>query len=341
MFSTLRCIALCSLALSGVHSDSAPQRYEYAQAHMGTEFRVVFYAYDPEVAAKASVAAFERIARLDATMSDYARTSELNAVCRQAGGAPVPVSEDLFRVLARSHELSARTKGAFDVTCGPVVRLWRHARRTGEMPDRTRLAEALGLVGYEKLRLDPGERSVSLAKAGMQLDLGGIGKGYAADEALAALRRFGIRSALVAAGGDIAVGAAPPGERGWRISIAPLEPARSMPPQVLLHDAAVSTSGASEQFVEIGGVRYSHIVDPRTGLGVTGQSSVTVVAPDATTSDGLATAMSVLPFDEGLRLADATEGVAAMIVRRQSEWDLTLESKRWKRVPKVDGQSSR
>jgi FAD:protein FMN transferase len=339
VFSTLRCIAFCSLALSGVLPDPAPRRYEYARTHMGTEFRVVFYAHDPEVANKASVAAFERIARLDSTMSDYAQTSELNAVCRQAGGPPVVVSEDLFHVLSRSQELAAKTGGAFDVTCGPVVRLWRRARRTGEMPDQTRLAEALELIGHDKLRLDPKARSVALAKPGMQLDLGGIGKGFAADEALAELRRFGVRSALVAAGGDIAIGDAPPGERGWRISIAPLAPDGDTP-QLLLRDAGVSTSGDAEQFVEIDGVRYSHVVDPRTGFGVRGQSSATVVAPDATTSDGLATAISVLGQDEGLRLADATSGVAAMLVRRQSEGNLVFESKRWNHVPKAEARSN-
>jgi thiamine biosynthesis lipoprotein len=329
VISTLRCIALCSFVFSGVVSDSALRRYEYAQAHMGTEFRVVFYASDPEVAARASVAAFERIARLDATMSDYAQTSELNSVCRQAGGPPVKVSDDLFRVLARSQELAARTGGAFDVTCGPAVRLWRRARRTGELPDRARMAEALGLVGSEKLRLDAEARSVALARAGMQLDLGGIAKGYAADEALAELGRFGIRSALVAAGGDIAVGDAPPGERGWRIAIAPLGPDGAAPPELVLRDAAVSTSGDSEQFVEIDGVRYSHIVDPRTGMGVTERWSVTVVAPDATTSDSLATAISVLGPDGGVRLADATDGVAAMIVRPHPPGDAVVVSSRW------------
>jgi thiamine biosynthesis lipoprotein len=300
---------------------------------MGTEFRMVLYASDPEVAARASGAAFERVARLDSTMSDYARTSELNAVCRQAGGPPVRTSKDLFRVLARAQELAARTGGAFDVTCGPAVRLWRRARRTGELPDPSRVAEALELVGHEKLRRDAATRSVALAKAGMQLDLGGIAKGYAADEALATLGRFGVRSALVAAGGDVAVGDAPPGERGWRVAIAPGAVA---PRELLLRDAAVSTSCDAEQFVEIGGVRYSHVVDPRTGVGVTGRSSVTVVARDATTSDSLATALSVLGPDAGLRLADATEGVAALFVELRPSGDVVYESTRWQRVPKVD-----
>jgi thiamine biosynthesis lipoprotein len=273
-------------------------------------------------------------------MSDYRQTSELNAVCRRAGGGPVRVSEDLFRVLARAQHLAERTGGAFDVTCGPAVRLWRRARRTGEMPEPGRIAEALELVGHTKLRLDPATRSVALDRPGMQLDLGGIAKGYAADEALAVLRGRGVRRALVAASGDIAVGDPPPGERGWRISIEPFgaasgRAAGAAPPQLLLSNAAVSTSGDAEQFVEIGGIRYSHVVDPRTGVGVTGHGAATVVAADATTSDSLATAASVLGPAEGVRLADATPGAAALIVRHEGARASVSKSARWDDVPKV------
>lgn len=326
-------IALCIFVLGGIAPGGKLQRYEYAQAHMGTEFKVVFYAADPAVAAKASVAVFERIARLDATMSDYSQTSELNGVSARAGSGPVPVSDDLFRVLERAETVADASGGAFDVTCGPAVLLWRRARRTGELPDSRRLGEAKDLVGHEKLRLERSARTVALAKPGMRLDLGGIAKGFAADEALVVLRGFGIRRALVAASGDIAVGDAPPGATGWRIAIAPLDPATSKASEILLSNGGVSTSGDSEQFVEIGGVRYSHIVDPRTAVALTEHSSVTVVARDATTSDSLATALSVLGPAEGVRLADATDGVAAMIVRRR---DGVVVSARWSRVPRAD-----
>jgi thiamine biosynthesis lipoprotein len=257
-------------------------------------------------------------------MSDYKPTSELMQLCARAGGPPVAVSEDLFRVLAAAQDLAERSDGAFDVTVGPVVRLWRRARRRHELPDPDRLAKALELVGCQKLRLDPKARTAELMKPGMLLDLGGIAKGYAADEALATLKRYGIESALVAGGGDIAVGSAPPGKAGWRIAIASLEPPGIANPKskiqnLLLRDAAVSTSGDAEQHVEIGGVRYSHIVDPKTGMALTGRSSVTIVAPNCTTSDGLATAVSVLGPERGLELVKDTPGAGVLFVKEAAE----------------------
>src|SRR5207245_2116736 len=148
-------------------------------------------------------------------MSDYQATSELMQLCAKAGGDPAPVSEELFFVLSKAQEVSKLSDGAFDVTVGPVVKLWRRARRTQKLPDPDQLAKALELVGYEKMHLDSKKRTVKLDKAGMQLDLGGIAKGYAGDEAQAVLKKHGITRALVAAGGDIVVSGAPPDTDGW------------------------------------------------------------------------------------------------------------------------------
>jgi thiamine biosynthesis lipoprotein len=312
-----------SLAFAG---ESALSRFEFSQPHMGTRFQIIVYARNAATASRASDAAFERIARLDDTMSDYNPRSELMSLCQRAGGPPVPVSEDLFQVLARSQALAERTDGAFDITVGPVVRLWRRARRQHEMPAADELAHGRELVGHEKLRLDPGARTAQLLQKGMLLDLGGIGKGYAADQALAILKKHGITSALVVAGGEVAVSAPPPRRKGWRIGIAPLESPDKPPTRfLLLHDAAVSTSGDAEQYVEIDGTRYSHIVDPRTGIGVVGRSSVTVVAPDATTSDGMATAVSVLGPEQGLELVRSTPGTAALIVQAADQGPRAFE----------------
>jgi thiamine biosynthesis lipoprotein len=302
---------------------------------MGTQFRIVFYAPDEAAAKKAADAAFARIAHLDDTMSDYKETSELMALGRQAGGPPVKVSDDLFRVLAASQKVARRSDGAFDVTIGPVVRLWRRARRQRELPAPQRLAAARELVGYEKLILNEQARTARLLKKGMLLDLGGIAKGFAADEAQAVLKQHGIRSALVAAGGDIVVSGPPPGSPGWRIGIAPLD-APDKPPtrQLVLKDAAVSTSGDAEQFVEINGKRYSHIVDPKTGVGLLGRNSVTVVAPNGMTSDSLATAVSVLGPAKGIELIDTTEGTAALVIQAAETGESVIESKRWTDVLK-------
>ena len=168
------------------------------------------------------------------------------------------------------------------------------------------------------------------------LDLGGIAKGYAADAALAVLKKHGIDRALVAAGGDIAVSGPPPEAKGWTVAIQPLEkdakPARSL----LLHDAAVSTSGDLEQFVEIAGKRYSHILDPKTGLGLTGRMSVTVVAKNGMTSDPWTKVIAVLGPKRGFPLLEAVDGAAAYGIRQTEKGREKFESKRFKDVPRMD-----
>ncbi|MBX6313841.1 MAG: FAD:protein FMN transferase [Isosphaeraceae bacterium] len=319
----------------GAKSEPAKlERFEFRQTHMGSEFKLLLYCAEESTARRASEAAFARIAQLDAALSDYNPESELMRLCDRAGGPPVPVSDDLFRVLERAQEMARRSEGAFDVTVGPVVRLWRRARRTRQLPDPARLERARSLVGYPMVHLDPKTRSVRLEKAGMKLDLGGIAKGFAASEALAVLRQQGITRALVAGAGDIVVGDPPPDAEGWTVGVAPLEQPEA-PPQryLLLHNAAVSTSGDTERFVEIGGTRYSHIVDPRTGLGVVARSSVTVVAPEGALADSLATAVYVLGPERGLRLVEATEGAAALIVRVSEPGRQAIESKRFSQLP--------
>jgi thiamine biosynthesis lipoprotein len=268
-------------------------------------------------------------------MSDYRPTSELMQLCQKAGGDPVRVSAPLWFVLARAQEVSRLSDGAFDVTVGPVVRLWRRARKSQQMPDPQKLAQARALVSYQNLRLDERARTVQLLQPGMQLDLGGIAKGYASDEALRVLEQHGITRALVAAGGDIAVSGPPPDAEEWTIGIAPLEDPNRKPSQYLsLHDAAVSTSGDAEQYVEIDGKRYSHIVDPRTGIGLVGRHSVTVVARHGIMADSLTKVVSVLGPECGLTIIDRLEGVSAMVVQETAKGTETITSRRFpKRSP--------
>jgi thiamine biosynthesis lipoprotein len=251
------------------------ERFEAVEPHMGTLVRITIYANN----SMPIQAAFSRIAELDEELSDYKPDSELNRLCRTHNQA-VRVSEDLFRVLEASIKLSAMTDGAFDITIGPVTHLWR----LGKLPD----ADTLGRVGWRNLVLNTKNRTVELKIAGMQLDLGAIAKGYAADEALKTLRGLGVRRALIAVSGDIVAGDAPPGTEGWRIG---LEPSGG---ELLLKNAAVSTSGDTEQSREIGGERYSHIIDPKSGLGLRSAIAVTVVARRGLDADPIATAVSVL-----------------------------------------------
>src|SRR5947209_4644082 len=290
-------------------------RYEFTEPHMGTRVRIVLYAPEGATADRAAKAAFARVAELNGIMSDYLPSSELMRLCAKAGGPPVPVGPDLFAVLQRAQEVARKSHGAFDVTVGPVVRLWRRSRRTERLPEPDQLAAARALVGYDKMVLDPAAKTVRLTKPGMQLDLGGIAKGYAAQAAIDTLKKEGVMRALVAAGGDIVVSAPPPDAPGWTVAIVPLNDA-DKPPMLTLHEAAVSTSGDAEQYVEIGGVRYGHIVDPRTGLGLTERFNVTVLARDGTTADAWTKVVAVLGPQKGGKLIEALDGVSARVVRK-------------------------
>jgi thiamine biosynthesis lipoprotein len=324
------------LAVASLGAGPAPDltRYEFAETHMGSTFKVVLYSADAATARQASRAAFARIAALDQALSDYNPDSELMRLCGKAGGPPVPVSADLFTVLARAQRMSERSGGAFDVTVAPVVRLWRRAGRDKKMPDRERLAQARSLVDYRLVRLDAKARTVQLLKPGMKLDLGGIAKGYASGEAIAVLKTHGIDRALVAGAGDIVVSGPPVGKKGWTIGIAPLDPAsKTAGPLLVLTNAAISTAGDTERFVEIGGKRYSHIVDPRTGLGVVDRCTVTVIANDGATADSLDTAAYVLGPERGLELIESEEGAAAFIIRATPSGVKTFQSRRFKDIP--------
>ena len=314
-------VCLGVAAIAQARAAEAPLgRFESTQPQMGVPFKLILYATDQQAAKGAFDAAFARIAELNGMLSDYDRHSELSRLSRMAPTQqPVTVSDDLWRVLARSQKLAARTAGAFDVTVGPYVRLWRRARRQKQLPSSERLAEARAAVGHRNLKLDPHTRAVRLLAPDMRLDLGGIAMGYAVDEALKVLRARGITRALIDASGDIHAGDPPPGKCGWMIGVAPLSRAGTARREIRLANAAVTTSGDAFQYVEIDGRRYSHIVDPRTGLGLTDRSGVTVIAPDCTTADSLATAVSVLGPDAGLAVVEETPGAAAFIVRENGD----------------------
>jgi thiamine biosynthesis lipoprotein len=306
-------------------------RFEFEEPHMGTKFRIVLFAPDQATAEKAEKAGFARVAELNRIMSDYLATSELMTLCQKFEkkvGDPVKVSDDLFFVLEKAQEVSKLSDGAFDVTVRPMVVLWRLARRTQRLPDAKEIAHARELVGFKKMKLDPQQKTVLLSVPGMQLDLGGIAKGFAADEVLKVLAKFDIKSALCAAGGDIAVMSAPPGADGWKIDIASL-PGSKEKRTVLLKDAAISTSGDAEQFAVIDGVRYSHILDPRTGIGLTGQRSVTVIARRGITSDSMTKVASILPAEKAIELFDKMEGIATLIVRKTDKGEEAFASKRF------------
>lgn len=283
-----------------IPSQDTLRRFEFSHPQMGTVFRLVLYAGSETQAQAAADRAFALVDSLNASMSDYLPESELNLLCATAGsGASVPVSDDLWAILKLADQYSRKTKGAFDVTIGPVTRLWRRARNLKELPDSGRVEAARILVGYQSLKFKKGQK-IELKRAGMRLDLGGIAQGYAADRCLELLRKNGIRKAMVDAGGDLALGDAPPGECGWSIALPEhrieltSRQAGKMPQTLRLANCGITTSGASYRFLEVEGKRYSHLVDPRTGWGLTHHTLVTVQAPNATSADAWATALSVM-----------------------------------------------
>ncbi len=312
MFATYSWLVLPLLAATA--GESSPlTRYQRTQFQMGTSFQIVLYAADEATADAAFGQAFERIAELNALLSDYRADSEVSQL---SAASPVRrrVGIDTYRVLARAQEFSRQTGGAFDVTVGPLTKLWRRARRRKQLPAADLLAAAKQATGYGYMRVGDQPGTVELTRGDMRLDLGGIAKGYAADEAIAAMRRHGVTRVLVNAGGDVVAGLPPPGLPGWRVGVAPLD-ARRPPSQILLlQQGAVATSGDAWQYVELAGKRYSHIVDPHTGLGLTDRSSVTVIAPDGMTADALASAVSVMGIERGMAFIEGVPDVEAIMV---------------------------
>jgi thiamine biosynthesis lipoprotein len=297
--------ACWALTLAGpVATASSPSwaRYEFRESCMGTQFRIAVYAASEAEARAGAEAGFARIRAIDQALSDYRDESELARVLRQATNQPIPVSAELERALRISRELHRTSEGSFDVTSGPLVRLWREARRRGSLPSATELAQARARSGWSALELTSEKpekddaAQLVLKRSGVALDFGGIGKGLAVEEAFQALKARSLTHAMVSGSGDIRVGDPPPGESGWKIGIAePTSGPRAAENFVFLKNQAISTSGDGVQFVEIAGKRYSHIVDPKTGLGLTHGRWVTAVAPDAALADAAATAASILP----------------------------------------------
>jgi FAD:protein FMN transferase len=322
----------CFLAgLPAAAAEPELRRFEFSRVEMAVQIRISLYAPDSATATRAAEAAFDRIHALNGVMSDYDDQSELRRLCATAGeGKAVPLSQDLWAVLSHAQSLAARSEGAFDVTVGPVVRLWRRARRRFELPPDDLLQEARKAVGYRMVELDPQKKTALLKTPGMMLDLGGIAKGYATEEALRVLVKAGTRRAMIEAGGDIRLGDPPPGKPGWRLGLTPLD-SKEKPEAVLIAaNVAVATSGDTNQFVELGGKRYSHIVDPRTGMALTDHSRVTVVAPSGMVADGLTKVLSVLGPEKGLRIIEETPGIAAMVLRAPGGKVERCESRRWK-----------
>lgn len=302
---------------------------------MGTIAHIIAVAPNQRTANKSIEAAFEQLRNIETLMSYHKDDSELANVNRNAFKAPVKVSSQTFEVLQKSIEFSSLSDGAFDITVGPLVDLWRQAGETNSVPTDAKLAEARAKVGYEKLILDANEKTVQFALEGMNLDLGGIAKGYGIDKAVEAMQSCGATGGMVDVGGNIRCFGRPKEKPHWLIglqnpneienrNLSAVRVAESKiensidagkPLLILkLNDASVATSGHYQRFALIQGKKYSHIIDPGSGSGSNKLASVTIIAKDATTADALSTAVIVLGDEKGLALIKKLPETEAILI---------------------------
>ena len=321
---SLWCIATALLLLSVAGEDL--ERFDLVRPAMGTQFCLSINA-PPASAQAAAEAAFHHIAELEQICSDYRPDSELTQLNRSTTHIASP---HLFAVVKEAQIVAKMTNGAFDITTGHLTQMWRRSKRKKLLPDAAHLSKALALTGWQHVQLTDATREIRMAQPGMQLDLGGIAKGYAADRALQVLKEHGITFAAVAASGDFAIGGPPPGKKGWPIKLRTFEKLEAEDELVELHlsHCGVSTSGDLHQSVEIAGQRYSHIIDAKTGLGLTRRIAATAIAPTASQSDAFATAACVMNTEEALAIADVLGFLKLRIVTLQGDQLVVRENNR-------------
>jgi len=283
---------------------------------MGSEFAIDLYAPDDETAEQWIQASFDEIDRLEDLLSNYRPTSELSRVSREAGKGPVTTDPETFAFLAKAVELSRRSDGAFDMTVGPVMRAWGFFFNQGRVPSSEELTALRPKTGWQHIKLDAEKRTVYFDNGvSMELDPGGIGKGYAVDRVVGLLREQGVKAALVSGGSSSIYGmGAPPGEAGWRVNVPNAVRADETMSWVLLKDMSLSTSACTEKFFIKNGHRYCHILNPHTERPVEDKLQVTVIAPSTTDSDALSTATFVLKPDAAARLVETFPGASAIVV---------------------------
>lgn len=285
---------------------------------MGTLFRIVLWTPDRASADAAASAAWSRIEQLNHELSDYDPDSELSRLCALTDDGPMTqpacAGDDLWTVVSTAVEASKLSDGSFDITVGPLTRLQRAMRKTGQMPDPEQLKSARECVGWKYIKLDPDRHGVQLLHRRMRLDVGGIAKGYTSSQVLKTLRGLGISRALCGAAGDISAGDPPPGRPDWIVGIQSVTDPAKIAGHVKFHNYSVSTSGDTYRGADVDGTRYSHIIDPRTGLGLKSHIGVTALAPDGITADWITKPISILGPERGLAIIERIPGAAARVV---------------------------
>ena len=295
--SRIALFTLSTFVFAGISSNTCLAYLNYQDNCMGTQFTLLI-DHDDEIKAKTGAkAAFSEAKRLEMVFSDYVGDSELSILSDSSYTMKKQrLSDDLFSVLHHGQSVSRDTNGSFDMTLGQVSRLWRIARFKKTMPSQAKISRAMSMAGYKHLKLFPTTKEARLTRQGIELDLGGIAKGYTADRMLKILHEHGLSRCIVDAGGDLVIGDPPRKSKGWRIKVGGLE--HSASPYLELSNCAAATSGDIEQFVILNGKRFSHLIDPFSGMGLTTQAQVTIIAPSGIEADSLASACIVLGIEK-------------------------------------------
>jgi thiamine biosynthesis lipoprotein len=282
---------------------------------MGNRFELSAVAGDEEWANQkidAGVREIQRIERLLTTFNDY---SETNIVNSNAGIAPVKVSRETFNLVKRSIRISELTQGAFDISYGSIdKRLWNFDQQMTRLPDKETAKQMIRLINYKNIELDEDNCSIFLREKGMRIGFGGIGKGYAAERAKQVMKLQGVESGVVNASGDLTTWGLQPNRKEWTIAIADPNHAGQVFSYMNISDMAVATSGNYEKFIMIGGKKYSHTINPRTGLPVTGIKSVTIITPNAEIADAMATPVTITGIAAGLDMVNQMKSIEAIII---------------------------
>lgn len=281
---------------------------------MGTVFTIVAYGQNARFLAEVANQVFDEIDSLDAQMSNYKAESELSQINRHAAREPMLVEPHLFDLIGEAVAYSQETDGAFDVSVGPLMKVWGFFRGEGRVPSRAELDRVRKRVGYRHILLDRAQRTIRFGVDGLELDLGGIAKGYAVDRAVEILRANGVNSALISSGrSSICALGAPPGQRAWRIHLRDPYDKDKAAGDILLKDFSLSVSGSYEKFFKLEGRTYCHILDPRTGWPVEGMLMTAVLAPRGVESDATSTILFVLGTEKSRSYFGKTSNLSALL----------------------------
>jgi len=282
---------------------------------MGNRFEFTVIAEHEQEGNAAIDSAIKEVQRIEQLLTTYSELSQTSLINRHAGLKPVKVDEEVINLIERSIRISEITDGAFDITYGSIdKRLWNFDQRMTSLPDEETALKSVGLIDYRNVIIDKKQSTVLLKNKGMRIGFGGIGKGYAADRAKLALQQLGIRSGIVNAAGDLTTWGTQIGGYAWKVGIADPEQTDRPFSALKISDMAIATSGSYEKYATINGKRYSHTIDPKTGLPVSGVKSVSIICPSAELADALATPVVVMGVKVGLELINQIKQVACIVI---------------------------